>query len=98
MNKIFVFLSFLAVFGYSQVSIKTYYDDGKYLLNEFYHVNNKRDKILNGHYERYFPNGNLEMLGKYTNGKKDSIFVEYWFNKNLKSVFEYKKGKKMVAF
>ena len=73
----------------SQANIKTYYDKDKFLLKEDYFVNNKRDKILNGKYVRFFPNGNPELIGKYILGKKDSLFVEFYQHGATRRIVKY---------
>lgn len=51
-------------------------------------------KTAVGYFEYYFPNKSLESIGKYTNGKKDSVWLDFYPNKMMKDSITYKDGNK----
>ena len=60
------------------------------VLNE----NIKKEVDKDGLWEKYYPNGNIEIKGSYFNGKKDGQWEEFYNNGGLKRKIIYKAGLK----
>ena len=53
---------------------------------------------FSGHIESYHPNGQLKIIGKFTDGKKIGNWVEYYISGNKKSEGHFANGKKDGAW
>ena len=50
----------------------------------------KSNKTQDGHLYYRFPNGNIQIVGNYSKGKKDGYFEEFYENGELKTLPFYK--------
>ncbi|WP_242117174.1 toxin-antitoxin system YwqK family antitoxin [Aestuariivivens sediminicola] len=57
-------------------------------------TNKKKEVDKDGLWEKYYPNGNIEIKGSYFNGKKDGQWEEFYINGGLKRKTIYKAGLK----
>lgn len=80
MKALFIFLvcTFLSLEFSAQIKTKKIYNDlDRWGAKEVYHVMKKDKKVRHGSYRRYFRNGNIHVVGQFTKGKKDSLWVTY---------------------
>lgn len=49
-------------------------------FSEEYTVQKSNPKILHGRYKKFFSDKNPDIEGFYKNGKKDSVWTEYWYS------------------
>jgi antitoxin component YwqK of YwqJK toxin-antitoxin module len=56
------------------------------------------EKIKDGPFEEFYPNGNLKLEGNYSKGKKEGVWKEYFENGVLKETGNYRDGKKDGVF
>src|SRR6187551_2603655 len=78
--------------AFSQKEIKTYFDPQRRQLHEDYFVLREDNETLNGSYKSYYPNGKLEMEGKFEDGKRAGTFLEYHENGKLLRKISYMNG------
>ena len=50
----------------------------------------QEDKIRNGTFYWFYPNGALKTVGKYIHNKKEGLWLDYFNNKSLKDSLNYK--------
>jgi hypothetical protein len=50
----------------------------------------KENRLKNGTFYLFFPNGNIESVGKYIHNKKEGRWLSFYFNGALKDSFNYK--------
>jgi hypothetical protein len=99
-NKIdlllFVFILFV---NCSQIQkVETKYENGK--LQERYYVkwnSDKTDKIKDGKYISWYPNGKIWREGNYKNGASDGLFVEWYTNGQKKVENNFKSDSLITA-
>ncbi len=105
----FLLMGFLAKSQHmSGNSGKTYYDDQKTQLKEVYSYKTvttlnprsrgddmEKEKVKDGRYFKYYKSGQLEISGRYKDGKKHSEWKFYNQEGVITKVVTYKNGKKV---
>ena len=56
------------------------------------------DTVVNGPYKRFYPNGRLEAQTRYTDGKRDSLYVEFHANRARRLEATYVAGVRQGPF
>lgn len=87
-----VLLAPLFLFAQQPKQVRNYYDGAKKRLHEDYFVTADGNKVFEGPYKRYYPNGKLEMEGAYRDGKRSGTFMEYFPNGQLQRKITYRDG------
>src|SRR6478735_2756107 len=76
----------------AQKEVKTYFDPQRRQMHEDYFVSREDNETLHGSYKSFYPNGNVEMEGKFDDGKRSGIFFEYHENGKLSRKISYVNG------
>ncbi|MEX0504167.1 toxin-antitoxin system YwqK family antitoxin [Alphaproteobacteria bacterium LSUCC0719] len=83
---------------------KTIHKDGMLIFEEIFHPNGSLQlkeeyevypQPIDGVRTHYYPNGNLDSEVTYANGQIDGQWTEYFRNGSIKSIFRYKKNKRI---
>jgi len=78
--------------------ITIYFDSTRLHPHEIYRALVAQDTVLNGPYKRFYPNGRLEAQTRYTDGKRDSLYVEFHANRGRRLEATYQAGVRQGPF
>ena len=72
---LFLTLCSCALFAQNQ-TIKTYYDEQKLAVKE---IIEQQNGVNSGPYLLYYEGGSLAVKGTYVNGKREGVFIDFFF-------------------
>ena len=79
-----IILFFVISPAFSQIEVRTYYDDEQQYLKEILHVEDSSSQVLTGTYKLYFLDSGLMVSGQYSSGEPSGLWEYYYENGNLK--------------
>jgi antitoxin component YwqK of YwqJK toxin-antitoxin module len=88
----------LAAHAQRNQRIITYFDSTKIHPREIFRALVARDTVMEGPYKRFYPNGRLEAQTRYTDGKRDSVYVEFHANRGRRLEATYVAGVRQGPF
>ncbi len=78
--------------------VTIYFDSTKIHPHEIFRALVGRDTVMQGPYKRFYPNGRLEAQTRYTDGKRDSLYVEFHANGKRRLEATYQSGVRQGPF
>jgi antitoxin component YwqK of YwqJK toxin-antitoxin module len=78
--------------------ITIYFDSTKIHPHEIFRALVAQDTVMQGPYKRFYPNGRLEAQTRYTDGKRDSVYVEFHANRGRRLEATYVAGVRQGPF
>jgi antitoxin component YwqK of YwqJK toxin-antitoxin module len=97
----FLFLLFalpLAAHAQRSQRVITYFDSTKTHPREIFRALVAADTVMQGPYKRFYYRGQLEAQTRYTDGKRDSVYVEYHPNGQRRLEATYRAGVRQGPF
>jgi len=88
----------LAAHAQRNQRVITYFDSTKTRPREIFRALVARDTVMQGPYKRFYRNGRLEAQTRYTDGKRDSVYVEYHLNGQRRLEATYRAGERQGPF
>ena len=90
--KILIFFLLSSVTAHAQYVQYTYHDDDKQQIKEIYHVNDTITNTLEGRYQSYYINGNIESTGHFTNNETFGVWEFYYEDGKVKMRGDLQQG------
>ena len=78
--------------------VTIWFDSTKLHPHEIFRALVARDTVMQGPYKRFYPNGRLEAQTRYTDGKRDSLYVEFHANRGRRLEATYVAGVRQGPF
>jgi len=95
---LFLLLLPLAAQAQRQQRITVYFDSTKTRPREIFRALVAADTVMQGPYKRFYRSGRLEAQTRYTDGKRDSVYVEFHPNGQRRLEATYREGVRQGPF
>ena len=88
----------LAAHAQRSQRVITYFDSTKTRPREIFRALVARDTVMQGPYKRFYRSGRLEAQTRYTDGKRDSVYIEFHANGDRRLEATYREGIRQGPF